>query len=124
MGQEEEARKCVNLRSTPPNARFGTAPQRRVDASAPVSTLLLAKAAVPQKGSSSMSKGYFAPLAFAAMAALVSPAAAQVPPPAPMAPGTTKVGMLACTLSPSIGFIIASHQTMACRFTPSTPRPL
>jgi hypothetical protein len=31
----------------------------------------------------------------------------------------TKVGTLACQLSPSIGLIIGSQQRMACRFTPS-----
>jgi hypothetical protein len=30
----------------------------------------------------------------------------------------TQVGMLRCTLAPSVGFIIASQQRMACRFTP------
>ena len=29
----------------------------------------------------------------------------------------TQVGMLSCRLNPSIGFIIAGHQTMECRFT-------
>jgi hypothetical protein len=28
----------------------------------------------------------------------------------------TQVGMLSCRLNPSIGFIIAGHQTMECRF--------
>jgi len=65
-----------------------------------------------------MSKRYFMPLAFAVLVAIASPAVAQTPPPS-----TTKVGTLACTLSPSIGFIIASHQTMSCRFTPSAPLP-
>src|SRR5215470_1923589 len=68
-----------------------------------------------------MLKHCFAPLAFAAMAVFVVPAAAQAPPPMP--PGSTQVGVLSCTLSPSIGFIIASHQTMSCRFTPSAPLP-
>ena len=31
--------------------------------------------------------------------------------------GWTQVGMLSCRLNPSIGFIIAGHQTMECRFT-------
>jgi hypothetical protein len=31
------------------------------------------------------------------------------------------VGMLTCKLNPSIGFIIAGHQSMECRFVPSTP---
>src|SRR5215471_15310158 len=68
-----------------------------------------------------MLKHCFAPLAFAAMAVFVVPAAAQAPPPMP--PGSTQVGVLSCTLSPSIGFIIASHQTMACRFSSSAPHP-
>ena len=29
----------------------------------------------------------------------------------------TQVGMLSCRLNPSIGFIIAGHQTMECQFT-------
>jgi len=46
-----------------------------------------------------------------------------VPPAAGQTPSGTKVGMLACTLSPSIGFIVGSRQTMACRFTPDGPFP-
>jgi hypothetical protein len=30
----------------------------------------------------------------------------------------TQVGMLTCKLNPSIGFIIAGHQSMECRFVP------
>ena len=56
----------------------------------------------------------FALLAFALV--IVAPAAGQPPPGA-------KAGVLACTLSPSIGFIIGSRQTMACRFTPDGPFP-
>jgi len=32
-------------------------------------------------------------------------------------PAWTQIGMLSCRLNPSIGFIIAGHQTMECRFT-------
>jgi uncharacterized protein DUF992 len=61
-----------------------------------------------------MVKHRFALLAFALM--IVSPAAGQAPP-------GTKAGVLACMLSPSIGFIVGSRQTMACRFTPDGPFP-
>lgn len=61
-----------------------------------------------------MLKRRFAMLAFAAIVAL--PVAAQSPP-------GTKAGVLACTLSPSIGFIVGSRQSMACRFTPDGPFP-
>jgi Protein of unknown function (DUF992) len=46
-------------------------------------------------------------------AILTAPASAQ-------APGNwAQVGMLTCKLNPSIGFIIAGHQSMECRFVPS-----
>src|SRR5262245_22923626 len=61
-----------------------------------------------------MVKHHFALLAF--VLAIAPPAAAQTP-------AGTKVGMLACTLSPSIGFIVGSRQTMACQFTPDGPFP-
>lgn len=51
-----------------------------------------------------------------ALAALIAPVGAQTPP-------GTRVGMLNCTLAPSIGFIVGSHQPMACRFTPDGPFP-
>jgi hypothetical protein len=35
----------------------------------------------------------------------------------------TQVGMLRCTLAPSVGFIVASQQRMACRFMPSQALP-
>jgi len=36
------------------------------------------------------------------------------------APGNwAQVGMLTCKLNPSIGFIIAGHQSMECRYVPS-----
>lgn len=49
--------------------------------------------------------------------ALASPASAQAPPPG------LKVGMLGCTLSPTIGLFVGSLQTIACRFTPDGPYP-
>jgi hypothetical protein len=33
----------------------------------------------------------------------------------------TQVGVLNCTLAPSVGLIIASQQRMTCRFTPKAP---
>src|SRR5258708_20343624 len=36
-------------------------------------------------------------------------------------PSWTQAGMLSCRVDPSIGFIIAGHQSMQCRFTPSAP---
>src|SRR5262249_56139783 len=43
-------------------------------------------------------------------------------PAAGQAPGNwTQVGMLTCKLNPSIGFIIAGHQSMECRYVPSNP---
>src|SRR5262245_43813159 len=35
----------------------------------------------------------------------------------------TQVGMLNCTIAPSVGFIIGSQQRMDCRYTPSGPLP-
>jgi len=61
-----------------------------------------------------MVKHRVALLAFVLM--MAPPAAGQTPP-------GTKVGMLACTLSPSIGFIVGSRQAMACRFNPDGPFP-
>ena len=59
-------------------------------------------------------KHHFALLAMVLM--IIPPAAAQAPP-------GTKTGMLACTLAPSIGFIVGSRQTMTCRFAPDGPFP-
>jgi hypothetical protein len=39
------------------------------------------------------------------------------------APSGTKVGTLNCDLAPSIGFIVASHDPMRCRYTPDGPFP-
>jgi len=38
-------------------------------------------------------------------------------------PSGTKVGTLDCQLAPSIGFIVASHDPMRCRYTPDGPFP-
>lgn len=38
-------------------------------------------------------------------------------------PQGVNAGMLNCNLSPSVGLIFGSHQTMACRFTPAGPYP-
>jgi len=43
--------------------------------------------------------------------------------PAPAQTPWTQAGMLTCKLNPSIGFIIAGHQSMECRFTPSGGLP-
>ena len=55
--------------------------------------------------------------ALALMAMLAIPADAQSPP------SWTQAGMLRCKLNPSIGFIIAGHQSMECKFTPNGPNP-
>jgi Protein of unknown function (DUF992) len=55
--------------------------------------------------------------AFALVAMLAIPAAAQAPPK------WTQAGMLSCRLNPSIGFIIAGHQSMECSFTQNGPYP-
>jgi Protein of unknown function (DUF992) len=45
-------------------------------------------------------------------------------PASAQAPKTwTQVGMLTCKLNPSIGFIIAGHQSMECRYAPSAGTP-
>jgi hypothetical protein len=40
----------------------------------------------------------------------------------PMADGV-KAGLLACQISPSVGFIVGSFQSMTCRFTPDSGAP-
>ncbi len=50
------------------------------------------------------------------LGALTSQAVGQVP-------SGTKIGTLNCELAPSIGFIIASHDPMRCRYTPDGPFP-
>jgi hypothetical protein len=54
--------------------------------------------------------------AFAAVILVTASATAQ-------GPAWPQVGMLNCRLNPSIGFIIAGHQSMECRFTPNEPEP-
>ena len=56
-------------------------------------------------------------IVFALIATSVAPAAAQTPP------AWTQIGMLRCKLNPSIGFIIAGHQSMECRFIQSATYP-
>ena len=64
-----------------------------------------------------MSKHCSTLAALALIALLVTPADAQ-------APGSwVQAGMLRCKLNPSIGFIIAGHQSMECRFTQAAPNP-
>ena len=53
---------------------------------------------------------------FVLLAAVSSPAVAQ-------APRATQVGMLKCSVAPSIGFIVGSRQTMSCLFTPNGAFP-
>ena len=64
-----------------------------------------------------MLKTYATLSALALIATLAAPAEAQSPT------NWTQVGMLTCKLNPSIGFIIAGHQSMECRFTQSDPNP-
>jgi hypothetical protein len=54
--------------------------------------------------------------AFALIVMLAAPADAQ-------SPQWTQAGMLRCVVNPSIGFIIAGHQSMECNFTPNGPNP-
>lgn len=35
----------------------------------------------------------------------------------------TQIGMLACKLDPSVGFVIFGHQSMSCRFAQNPPLP-
>jgi hypothetical protein len=51
------------------------------------------------------------------LAILVTPAFAQSGQP------WTQVGMLTCKLNPSIGFVIAGHQSMECRYVPGAGGP-
>jgi Protein of unknown function (DUF992) len=55
--------------------------------------------------------------AFAWVAMLAGAADAQAPT------AWAQVGMLNCRVNPSIGFIIAGHQSMECRFTQNPPHP-
>jgi Protein of unknown function (DUF992) len=64
-----------------------------------------------------MFKHYLTLVALTLMAMQAMPADAQ-------APGQwTQAGMLRCKLNPSIGFIIAGHQSMECSFAPNGPNP-
>ena len=56
-------------------------------------------------------------LAMLVLAIVVIPASAQSGKP------WTQVGMLTCKLNPSIGFIIAGHQSMECRYVPGAGGP-
>jgi len=38
-------------------------------------------------------------------------------------PSWTQVGVLTCRLNPSIGFVIAGHQSMECSYQPAGPHP-
>jgi hypothetical protein len=55
--------------------------------------------------------------ALALISVLAAPADAQSPR------SWTQAGMLRCVVNPSIGFIIAGHQSMECRFTQNPPIP-
>jgi len=60
---------------------------------------------------------HYSLLAAFVLALLAAPADAQ-------APGAwTQVGALTCRLNPSIGFIIAGHQSMECNYAPNGPYP-
>jgi hypothetical protein len=50
--------------------------------------------------------------------AVASPAGAQTPPPSGV-----KVGTLGCVLSPTIGIVVGSFQTLKCTFKPDGPYP-
>jgi uncharacterized protein DUF992 len=56
-------------------------------------------------------------LALLVLAIFATPASAQSGKP------WTQVGMLTCKLNPSIGFIIAGHQSMECRYVPGAGGP-
>jgi len=56
-------------------------------------------------------------LALLVLSIFVAPAFAQSGKP------WTQVGMLTCKLNPSIGFIIAGHQAMECRYVPGAGGP-
>ena len=60
---------------------------------------------------------------FSTVAALVLFAALGAPADAQSPPAWTQAGMLRCVVNPSIGFIIAGHQSMECTFTQNAPIP-
>jgi hypothetical protein len=64
-----------------------------------------------------MLKHYSLVATLTTVAMLSVPAVAQTPP------SWTQTGMLTCKLNPSIGFIIAGHQSMECRFVQNAPFP-
>jgi hypothetical protein len=73
--------------------------------------------AIPGRRIFSMFKTCSALAALAAVAMLAAPAEAQ-------APGAwIQAGMLNCRLDPSIGFIIAGHQSMHCQYIANAPVP-
>jgi hypothetical protein len=49
--------------------------------------------------------------------------AASIAPTIAQAQSGVRAGLLNCDLSPSIGLILGSHQSMTCRFTPNDPFP-
>jgi hypothetical protein len=53
----------------------------------------------------------------ALLVGLAAPAAAQTP-----AVPSAKVGILTCSVSPGVGFIVGGRQNLACRFQSSSPR--
>ena len=63
-----------------------------------------------------MFKRCFTLAAFALIVMLGAPADAQ-------SPSWKQAGMLRRVVNPSIGFIIAGHQSMECNFTPNGPNP-
>jgi hypothetical protein len=63
-----------------------------------------------------MSRCCFAPLAFAVMVTFIAPAVGETT-------SSVKAGVLTCKLSPSIGFIVGSQQSMSCRYTPNASHP-
>ncbi len=48
---------------------------------------------------------------------------AQMPPPPPPGVNGVNAGLLSCNLSPTIGLVFGSLQTMECRFVPVGPYP-
>ena len=54
---------------------------------------------------------------FVLPALIAGPAAAQAPR------NWTQVGMLTCKLNPSIGFVLAGHQSMECSYVPAPNGP-
>jgi hypothetical protein len=59
----------------------------------------------------------FLVVAALALVALASPTRTKAQP------SWTQVGVLTCRLNPSIGFVIAGHQSMECNYQPAGPFP-